>query len=104
MDGCDSEVMEDRLSGYADAEPKVGEVIEIALTAFDAGLSLRLKGVVRDRTNEGFRVEFLADTPDEKREFSLFRQFRGGLGLPESDYPRFVYVEPISKTTNRECY
>jgi len=92
MDGRSSELNENGLPGYAGAEPKIGDVIEIGLTAVDARLPLRLKGVVRDRTNDGFRVEFLADTPNERRELSLFRQFRGGLGLPESDYPRFVHI------------
>jgi len=92
MDSRSSELNEGRLSGCAGAEPKIGDVIEIALTALDAGLPLRLKVVVRDRTTDGFRVEFLADTPNERRELSLFRQFRGGLGLPESDYPRFVHI------------
>jgi hypothetical protein len=59
----------------AGVEPKIGDVIEIGLTALDAGLPLRLKGVVRDCTTDGFRVEFLADTLDERRELSLFRQF-----------------------------
>jgi len=75
MDGRGSELNEGRLSGYAGAEPKIGEVIEIGLTALDAGLPLRLRGVVCDRTKNGFCVEFLADTPDERRELSLFRQF-----------------------------
>ena len=92
MDGRSSELNEGGLSAYACAEPKVGDVIEIGLTALDAELPLRLKAVVRDRTTDGFRVEFLADTPDESRELSLFRQLRGGLGLPESDYPRFVHI------------
>ena len=74
MDGRGSELKESRLSGCADAEPKIGDVIEIGLTALDAGLPLRLKVVVRDRTSDGFRVEFLADTPDERRELGLFRQ------------------------------
>jgi PilZ domain len=91
MDGRGSELNEGGLSGCAGAEPKIGDVIEIGLTALDAG-PLRLKGVVRNRTTDGFRVEFLADTPDERRELSLFRQFRGGLGLRESDYPRFVHI------------
>ena len=92
MDGRSSELNENGLPGYAGAEPKIGDVIEIGLTALDARLPLRLKGVVRDRTNEGFRVEFLADTPHEKRELTLFRQFRGGLGLRESDYPQFLHI------------
>ena len=92
MDVRSSELNECGLSGCAGAEPKIGDVIEIGLTALDAGLPLRLKGVVRDRTNDGFRVEFLADTPDERRDLSLFRQFRGDLGLRESDYPRFVHI------------
>jgi hypothetical protein len=75
MDGRGSELNEGRLSGYADAEPRIGDVIEFGLAALDAELPLRLKGVVRDRTTDGFRVEFLADTPDEKRDLSLFRQF-----------------------------
>lgn len=54
---------------------RIGDVIEFGLTALDAGLPVRLKVVVRDRTNDGFGVEFLADTPEEKRELSLFRQF-----------------------------
>jgi len=92
MEGRGSELNEGRLPGYACSEPKIGDVIEIRLTALDAGLPLRLKAVVRDRTTDGLRAEFLADTPDHRRELSLFRQFRGGLGLPESDYPRFVHV------------
>jgi len=92
MDGRGSELNEGRVYGYASAEPKVGDVIEIGLTAVDAGLPLRLKVVVRDRTTDGFRVEFLTDTPDERRALSLFREFRRGLGLPESDYPRFVHI------------
>ena len=91
MDVRGSELNEGRLSGCADAEPKIGDVIEIGLTALDAGLPLRLKVVVRDRTTDGFRGEFLADTPAERRELSLFRQIRS-LGLPESDYPRFVHI------------
>ena len=91
MGGRGGELNEGGLSGYAGAEPKIGDVIEIGLTALDAGLPLRLKVVVRDRTNDGFGVEFLADTPDERRELSLFRELRG-LGLPESDYPRFVHI------------
>jgi len=85
-------------SGYAAAEPQIGDVIETGLTALDAGLPLRLKGVVRDRTTDGLRVEFLANTPDERRELSLFRQFRGGLGLRESDYPRFVHIVTKPRT------
>jgi len=75
MDGRGGELNEAGLSGRAGTEPMIGDVIEIGLTALDAGLPLRLKVVVRDRTNDGFRVEFLADTPDEKCELSLFRQF-----------------------------
>jgi hypothetical protein len=75
MEGRSGELIEGRLAGYAGAEPKIGDVIEIGLTALDAGLPLRLKGVVRDRTTNGFRVEFLADTPNERHELSLFRQF-----------------------------
>ena len=92
MEGRGGELNEGHLSGYACAEPRIGDVIEIRLTALDAGLPLRLEAVVRDRTTDGYRVEFLADTPDESRELRLFRQFRGGLGLPESDYPRFVHI------------
>jgi hypothetical protein len=75
MDGRGSKLNEGGLFGYAGVVPKIGDVIEFALTALDAGLPLRLKVVVRDRTTDGFRVEFLADTPDERRELSLFRQF-----------------------------
>jgi hypothetical protein len=75
MDGRGSELNEGGLSGHAGADPRIGDVIEIGLTALDAGLPLRLKGVVRYRTTDGFRVEFLADTLDERRELSLFRQF-----------------------------
>jgi hypothetical protein len=76
MDGRGSELNEGGPSGYyAGAEPKIGDVIEIGLTALDAGLPLRLKVVVRGRTKDGFGVEFLADTPDERRELSLFRLF-----------------------------
>lgn len=92
MRGRGSELNEGSLPGCADAEPKVGDVIEVGLRVLDAGRLLRLKGVVRRRTNDGFRVEFLADTPDEMRELTLFRQFRGDLGLEESDYPRFVHI------------
>ena len=62
MDGRGSELNEDRLSGCAGTEPKIGDVNEIGLRALDARLPLRLKGVVRDCTNDNFRVEFLADT------------------------------------------
>jgi len=75
MDGRGSKLNEGGLSGYAGVVPKIGDVIEFGLTALDAGLPLRLKAVVRDRTNNGFCVEFLADTPDESRELSLFRKF-----------------------------
>jgi hypothetical protein len=75
MDGRSSELNESGLSGHACAEPKIGDVLEIGLTALVAGLPLQLKAVVRDRTNDGISVEFLADTLDERRELSLFRQF-----------------------------
>ena len=75
MDGRGSEVNEDRLCGYAGAEPRIGDVIEIALTARDAGMPLRVKAVVCDRTKDHFGVKFLAETPDEKRDLNLFRQF-----------------------------
>lgn len=41
MDGRGSELNEGGLSGCAGAEPKIGDVIEIGLTALDAGLPLR---------------------------------------------------------------
>jgi len=72
MDSRGSEVNEGRLSGFAGAEPRIGDVIEIAL---DAGLPLRVRAVVRERTNDHFGVEFLAETPDDERELRLFRQF-----------------------------
>jgi len=75
MDGRGSELNEAALSGYAGAEPRIGDVIEIVLTALDTGLPLRLRVVVRNRTNDGFGVEFLADTLNEKKELNLFRQF-----------------------------
>ena len=75
MDSRGGEVNDSGLSGYANAEPKIGDVIEIGLTALDAGLPLRVKAVVRNRTSNGFGVEFLADTLDEKLELNLFRQF-----------------------------
>ena len=75
MDGRGSELNAGGLSGYAGGEPKIGDVIEIGLTALDAGLPLRLKAVIRYRTKDGLGVEFLAGTPEEKRDLSLFRQF-----------------------------
>jgi hypothetical protein len=75
MDGRGSELNDAALSECVGAEPRIGDVIEIALTARDAGLPLRVRAVVRDRTNDGFGVEFLAETPGEKRDLSLFRQF-----------------------------
>jgi len=75
VDGRGRELNDGYLSGYVGDEPRIGDVIEIALTAPYAGLPLLLKTVVRDRTNDGLRVEFLAETSDEKRELSLFRQF-----------------------------
>ncbi len=72
MDSRGSEPYGDDLSGYA--EPRVGDLIEIQ-TAPAAGLTLRLKVVVRSHTKDGFGVQFVADTPDEKLELSLFRQF-----------------------------
>jgi hypothetical protein len=75
MDGRGSEVNEGRLSFFAGAEPKIGDVIVFGLTAPGAGLPLLLKVVVRDRTNDGFGVEFLAQAPVEKRDLYLFRQF-----------------------------
>jgi len=74
-EGITELISEGCLSGYAGPEPRIGDVIEIALTAPYAGLPVLLKMVVRDRTNDGLRVEFLAETSDEKRELSLFRQF-----------------------------
>jgi len=71
MDGRGSEVNE-RLTGYAGTEPKIGDVLELGL---NAGLPLRLKAVVRGRTEDGFGVELLAETPDERRDLRLFRQF-----------------------------
>jgi hypothetical protein len=69
-----SELNEGRLSGYAGTEPKIGDVIEFGVTALDAGLPLLVRAVVRDRTKYGLAVEFLAETPDERRDLSLFRQ------------------------------
>lgn len=68
------ELNEDGISGYAFAEPRTGDLIEI-LTAPAAGLPLLLKAVVRDRSDDGLRLEFLAETPDEKRQLGLFLQF-----------------------------
>ena len=90
MDSSGSKLNEHSSSGCA--APEAGEVVEIKLADFDLGLLLRLKGIVRDRTSEGFRVEFLADTPDERHELNLFRQRRGDVGLRESDCPRSVYI------------
>ena len=75
MDGHGSEVNEVRLSVRAGAEPRIGDVIEFGVTALDAELPLLLKVVVRDRTKDGFGVEFLAETPIEKCDLYLFRQF-----------------------------
>jgi len=74
MDDRGRELNEDRLSVCAGAEPRIGDVIEFGVTALDPGLPLLLRAVVRDRTNDGFGVEFLAETPDEKRDLGLFRQ------------------------------
>ena len=71
MDGRGSEVNE-RLTGYAGTEPKIGDVLELGL---NAGLPLLLKALVHGRTKDGFRVQLLAETPDERRDLSLFRQF-----------------------------
>ena len=71
MDGRGSELNEAALSEGVGAEPRIGDVIEIALTARDAGLPLRVRAVVRDRTNDGFGAEFLAGTPGEERELSV---------------------------------
>lgn len=71
MDSRGSEVNE-RFSGHAGAEPKIGDVIKFGL---NAGLPLLLKAVVRKRTKDGFGIELLAETPDERRDLSLFRQF-----------------------------
>jgi len=92
MDGRDSVLNDDNLSVCAGAGLKVGDVIEIGLIPCDVVLPLRLKGVIRVCTNDGFRVEFLADTPDERRELALFRQFKGDTGLREPDDPRFVDI------------
>jgi len=80
MDSRGGELNEGYLSSYVD-ELRIGDVIEIALTAPDSELPLLLRMVVCDRTNDGFRGEFLAETFDEKRDLSLFRQFlRAGTG------------------------
>ena len=71
MDSRGSE-MNERLYGNAGAEPKIGDVIELAVSA---GLPLLLRAVVRARTKDGFGVEFLAETPVERRDLSLFRRF-----------------------------
>ncbi len=63
-----------KVNEYAGAQPKIGDLIEIMM-APAAGLPLRLKVVVRNRTSDGFGVEFLADTLQEKLELSLYRQF-----------------------------
>ena len=57
MDGRGSEVNE-RLFGYAGAEPEIGDVIEFGL---NAGLPLLLRAVVRTRTKDGFGLELLAE-------------------------------------------
>lgn len=75
MDGRGRELNEGRLSVCAGAEPRIGDMIEFGLTALDPGLPLLLRAVVRDRTKDGFGVEFLAETPEKKRDLSLFRQF-----------------------------
>jgi len=90
MHGRDSEL--NGLSVCDDAGLRVGDVIEIGVIPCDVGLPLRLKGVIRVRTNDGYRVEFLADTPEERRELALFRQFRGDTSLREPDDPRFVHI------------
>lgn len=66
--------LNERLSGYAGTEPNVGDVIELGVRGLDGGLPLLLKAVVRDRTKDEFRVEFLADTPDERRDLALFQK------------------------------
>ena len=71
MRGRGSEVNE-RLYGYGGAEPKIGDVIEFGVSA---GLPLLLRAVVRNRTNDGFGMQLLAETPDEMRDLCLFRQF-----------------------------
>ncbi len=71
MDGRGSKVNE-RLWGHAGTEPKIGDVIEFGV---NAGLPLLLKAVVRNRNKDGFGVELLAETPDERRDLRLFRKF-----------------------------
>lgn len=64
-DSRSSELNEATLSGDAGVEPRIGNVIEFGLAAVGVALPLWLKVVIRNRTNDGFGVEFLADTPDE---------------------------------------
>ena len=71
MGGRGSEVNE-CLYGYSDAEPKIGDVIEFGVSG---GLPLLLKAVVCHRTKDGFGIQLLAETPDDRRDLSLFRQF-----------------------------
>jgi hypothetical protein len=73
MDDRGGEVNE-RLSGYAGVEPKIGDVLEFGVTALDAELPLLVRAVVRKRTKGGFGIQFLAETADERRDLSLFRQ------------------------------
>jgi hypothetical protein len=55
---------------FADIELAIGDEVNIELTDYE----LTLRGVIRDRTDNCYGVEFLATNAEESQQLGLFRQ------------------------------
>ena len=66
---------------FADTDLAIGDEVEIELTDYQ----LTLRGVVRDRMDNRYGVEFLATNTEENEQLELFRQtLSSKLGCLES--------------------
>ena len=57
------------ISFFADTELAIGDEVEITLTDYQ----LTLRGVIRDRTDNRYGVEFVATSAEEREQLGLFR-------------------------------
>jgi len=55
---------------FADTDLAIGDEVEITLTDYQ----LTLRGVIRDRADNRYGVEFLAASAEESEQLGLFRQ------------------------------
>jgi hypothetical protein len=82
VEGRGNELNEGGLQVFAGVELRVGDSVDIEFTPPYQGLPIRARCMVRNRRGYYYGVEFLNETPDDRKKIASIRQTLQALGSP----------------------